>query len=109
MCWRSPRRWRPASQRCSCGAGSDRHDRSRTPLRQWPSVAQDTEWVMTAVYGPATALDGTGTSIRGSHVAEVFPATLVALTTGWSLALRLVAGMKLKVADPVVCRSAAIR
>ena len=44
----------------------------------------------------------------GSQVTVVFPATLVALTTGCGLALSCVAGTGVKVAEPVVVASAAM-
>ena len=55
------------------------------------------------------ALPGMLTSMVGSQVTVVFPATLVALTTGCGLALSWVAGTGVKVAEPPVVASAAIR
>jgi hypothetical protein len=64
-------------------------------------MRQDTEWVIVAVYSPAITVDGTDTLISGFQAAEVLPATLVALTTACGAALSVVAGTKVKVADPV--------
>src|ERR1700721_3102637 len=52
------------------------------------------------------ALPGTLTLMAGFQVTVVFPATLVALTTGRGLALSWVAGTGVKVAEPVVVVSA---
>ncbi len=54
------------------------------------------------------ALAGMLTLMVGSQVTVVFPATLVALTTGCGLALSCVVGTGVKVAEPVVVASAAM-
>src|SRR6202050_5427192 len=51
------------------------------------------------------ALPGMVTTMVGSQVTVVFPATLVALTTAFGLALSRVVGTGVKVAEPVVVPS----
>ena len=57
--------------------------------------------MIVAVYSPAITVGGTETSINGFQAAEVLPAILVALTTACGVVLSVVAGAKVKVADPV--------
>src|ERR1700735_3268939 len=65
-------------------------------------MCQATECVIVALYAPPTAPPGTDTWITGFHAAELSPSTFVAATTACAALARTVAGVGVKVAEPVV-------